>query len=91
MSICTKYIVKKSSACVQTGRSPKKGEQVMWQQQWLRCCSELAQWDAVTEVGNATDNCALLIESLWRQSDYSNLRTNILPKALVRHRSCLSI
>ena len=63
---------------------PKKGEQVMWQQHWLKCCNELAQWDAVTEVGQSTDNCQLLIESLWRQGDYTGLRANVLPKALVR-------
>ena len=63
---------------------PKKGEQVMWQAQWLHCCSELAQWEVVTEVGQATDNPALLIESLWRHGDYATLRSSVLPKALVR-------
>ena len=56
----------------------------MWQAQWLKCCGELAQWDVVAEVGQATDNQALMIEALWRQGDFASLRSTVFPKALVR-------
>lgn len=59
----------------------------MWQQQWLAACNELAQWDTVVEVGNATDNQAVLIDSLWKQGNFADLKSSVFPKALVSHKS----
>ena len=38
---------------VSTGKVTTRGEQVLWQQQYLKCCSELGRWDTVHEHNQA--------------------------------------
>lgn len=61
-----------------------KGEQVLWQQKYLKCCEELNQWDPVQEYARATEHYGLLMDCLWRAQDWATLKQDVLPKAQVR-------
>ena len=37
----------------QGSQEPRRGEQVVWHAQYQACCDELAQWDAMAELGKA--------------------------------------
>ena len=60
-----------------------KGEQVLWQNKYLQCCEELNQWDPVQEYARVTEHYGLLMDCLWRAQDWTNLKQDVLPKALV--------
>ena len=55
----------------------------MWHVQYQACCAELAQWDALAELGKACQDAGALLESLWKLGDYEYLATNVLQGAAV--------
>ena len=63
---------------------PSKGEQMLWQTQYIACCSELNQWETVAEYAQHTENYASLTECLCKLQDWVRLKDNVFPKALVR-------
>ncbi len=60
-----------------------RGEQVLWQQQYLNCCSELGQWDVVHEYARGTENYAAFMDVAWKCSDWQDLKEWVLPKGAV--------
>ncbi|KAK9813189.1 hypothetical protein WJX72_010368 [[Myrmecia] bisecta] len=60
-----------------------KGEQSLWQSQYLSCCAELHQWDVVAEYARSTENYSLLMDCLWKLHDWGTLKEAVLPKAQV--------
>ncbi|KAL0051806.1 hypothetical protein WJX82_002492 [Trebouxia sp. C0006] len=65
------------------GKMTTRGEQVLWQQQYLNCCSELGQWDVVHEYARGTENYAAFMDVAWKCSDWQGLKEWVLPKGAV--------
>lgn len=60
-----------------------RGEQVLWQQQYLNCCAELGQWDVINEYARGTENYAAYMDVAWKCSDWQGLKDWVLPKGAV--------
>ncbi len=56
----------------------------MWQREYLRCCTEQCQWDAVDEYAEAVGNLPLRADCLWRLQEWPRLRSDVLPKLMAR-------
>ena len=69
----------------------KKGEIVLWHQQYLRCCEELSQWEPISDYARQTEHYALLMDCLWRANDWHTLKQEVLPKAQARPRAALPL
>ncbi|CAG9462087.1 unnamed protein product [Pedinophyceae sp. YPF-701] len=54
---------------------PSKGELCLWIEQWVNTCRQLNQWDALREFGQATDQAAILLDTLWKMGSWDMLRT----------------
>ena len=65
------------------GKMTTRGEQVLWQQQYLNCCSELGQWDVINEYARGTENYAAYMDVAWKCSDWQGLKDWVLPKGAV--------
>ena len=60
-----------------------RGEQVLWQKQYLNCCAELGQWDVVNEYARDTENYAAYMDVAWKCNDWQGLKEWVLPKGAV--------
>ena len=56
---------------------------MVWHAQYAACCEELAQWDALAELGKACQDAGALLGSLWKLGEYDYLATNVLQGAAV--------
>ena len=65
------------------GKMTTRGEQVLWQQQYLNCCAELGQWDVINEYARGTENYAAFMDVAWKCSDWQGLKDWVLPKGAV--------
>ena len=65
------------------GKMTTRGEQVLWQQQYLNCCAELGQWDVINEYARGTENYAAYMDVAWKCSDWQGLKDWVLPKGAV--------
>lgn len=54
-----------------------RGEQALWTEQWILSAKQLNQWDTLLEYSRMTDNPELAIDSLWRLSDWTQLREQL--------------
>ena len=70
-------------AGVAEGRIVTRGEQELWTQHYLECCSELHQWGTVSEYASSTSNLELAQTALCKLQDWASLK-DILPMASVR-------
>ena len=68
-----------------------RGEQVLWQQQYLNCCSELGQWDIVHEYARGTENHAAFMDVAWKCSDWQGLKEWALPMGAVEDTARVSM
>lgn len=48
-----------------------RGEQVLWQQQYLDCCSELGQWDIVNDYAKSAENYGTFMDAAWKNNDWT--------------------
>ncbi|KAK9855808.1 hypothetical protein WJX84_006870 [Apatococcus fuscideae] len=67
---------------VAEGRIVTRGEQELWTQHYLECCSELHQWGTVSEYASSTSNLELAQTALCKLQDWASLK-DILPMASV--------
>lgn len=65
------------------GKMTTRGEQVLWQQQYVNCCAELGQWDVINEYARGTENYAAYMDVAWKCSDWQGLKDWVLPKGAV--------
>ncbi|KAI9190433.1 transcription-associated protein 1 [Blastocladiella emersonii ATCC 22665] len=48
-----------------------ESEYSLWEEQWVRCCQKLQQWDVLEDVGKHEDNCEVTLEAIWRLGDWT--------------------
>lgn len=60
-----------------------KGEMCLWEEQWLNCSRQLGQWDALAEFGKLVGNYDILLDSLWKQPDWTYLKDHLIPNTQV--------
>ena len=60
-----------------------KSEMVLWHNQYLSCCTELNQWEVITEYAKSVDNSALRLEAAAKTYEWSYLKTMIAPNAQI--------
>lgn len=83
-TLCTLHLHKRVEVVsVSAGKMTTRGEQVLWQQQYLNCCSQLGQWDVVHEYARGTENYAAFMDVAWKCSDWQGLKEWVLPKGAV--------
>ncbi|ERN04635.1 hypothetical protein AMTR_s00268p00016240 [Amborella trichopoda] len=60
-----------------------KAEMSLWEEQWVSCARQLCQWDVLVDFGKSVDNYDLLLDCLWKTSDWAYMKDTVLPKAQV--------
>ena len=55
-----------------------KREVVLWEQQWISCAKELNQWQQLSEFAQKGDHNNLLVDCLWKVSDWHTLKERVL-------------
>jgi len=55
-----------------------KREVVLWEQQWISCAKELNQWQQLSEFAQKVDHYSLLVDCLWKVSDWHTLKDRVL-------------
>ncbi|KAK1363493.1 Histone acetyltransferase SAGA, TRRAP/TRA1 component, PI-3 kinase superfamily [Heracleum sosnowskyi] len=60
-----------------------KGEMCLWEEQWLNCSRQLGQWDALADFGKLVENYDILLDSLWKQQDWTYLKDHLIPNIQV--------
>ncbi|GFR40173.1 hypothetical protein Agub_g730, partial [Astrephomene gubernaculifera] len=60
-----------------TPEQPNRGEQALWVEQWLDCCRHLNHWDLLLEYGKTTEQLEVVVDCLWRLSDWTQLREQL--------------
>jgi len=60
-----------------------KREVVVWEQQWIACAKELNQWQQLSEFAQKVEHFSLLVDCLWKVSDWSTLKECILSRRQV--------
>ena len=55
-----------------------KREIVLWEQQWISCAKELNQWQQLSEFAQKVDHYSLLVDCLWKVSDWHTLKDRVL-------------
>lgn len=68
-----------------------KAEMCLWEEQWLYCASQLSQWDVLVDFGKLVENYEILLDSLWKQPDWSYLKDHVIAKAQVEETPKLRI
>ncbi|KAM7524076.1 hypothetical protein LguiA_013978 [Lonicera macranthoides] len=68
-----------------------KAEMCLWEEQWLGCASQLSQWDVLVDFGKLVENYEILLDSLWKQPDWTYLKDHVIPKAQVEETPKLRI
>lgn len=68
-----------------------KAEMCLWEEQWLYCASQLSQWDVLVDFGKLVENYEILLDSLWKQPDWTYLKDHVIPKAQVEETPKLRI
>ncbi|XP_051127175.1 transcription-associated protein 1-like isoform X2 [Andrographis paniculata] len=58
-----------------------KAEMCLWEEQWLHCATQLSQWDALADFGKLVNNYEILLDSLWKQPDWTCLKDQVISKA----------
>lgn len=56
---------------------PNRGEQALWAEQWLSCCRQLNHWDLLLDYGKSTEQMEVVVDCLWRLSDWTQLREHL--------------
>ena len=67
-------------------KTPKpipKSELCLWEEMWIDSCRQLGQWNVLAEFSKAVDHPDVLMDTLWRVSDWQNLKDVVLPRAQV--------
>ena len=54
-----------------------ESEYSLWEDHWITCTQKLQSWDILTDLAKHESNTELLLESNWRQSDWTNERENM--------------
>ena len=72
----------------ETQMRPTKGELALWQNQYVKACAELNQWETVGKYAQAAENYSLLTECLTKLQEWQRLKEEVLPKAMVRLEPC---
>ncbi|KAK3822766.1 MAG: hypothetical protein J3Q66DRAFT_279230 [Benniella sp.] len=54
-----------------------ESEYSLWEDHWITCTQKLQSWDILTDLAKHENNTELLLESNWRQSDWTNERENM--------------
>ncbi|XP_031475658.1 uncharacterized protein LOC116247605 isoform X2 [Nymphaea colorata] len=60
-----------------------KAEMCLWEEQWISCARQLSQWDVLVDFGRSVDNYEILLDSLWKVSDWAYMKEHVFPKAQV--------
>jgi transformation/transcription domain-associated protein len=60
-----------------------KAEMCLWEEQWLACSHRLNQWEVLVDFGRSVENYDILLDTLWKVSEWQNLKDTVLPKAQV--------
>jgi transformation/transcription domain-associated protein len=55
----------------------------LWEEQWLACSHRLNQWEVLVDFGRSVENYDILLDTLWKVSEWQNLKDTVLPKAQV--------
>ncbi|KAH7432383.1 hypothetical protein KP509_07G020000 [Ceratopteris richardii] len=71
--------------------SVSKAEMCLWEEQFIGCAKQLSQWDVLAEFGKSVENYEILLDCLWKVSDWSTLKDTVLVKAQVEDTSKLKI
>ena len=53
------------------GKMTTRGEQLLWQRQYLDCCSELGQWDIVNDYAKSAENYGTFMDAAWKNNDWT--------------------
>ena len=53
------------------GKMTTRGEQVLWQQQYLNCCNELGQWDLINDYAKSAENYGAFMDAAWKNNDWT--------------------
>eukprot|EP00958_Prasinococcus_capsulatus_P028071 scaffold6247_cov416-Prasinococcus_capsulatus_cf.AAC.17 len=62
---------------------PSKAEICLWEEKWIQCGRQLNQWELLSDFAKGVEHYDLLVDSLWRISEWTTLKETILPKAQV--------
>jgi phosphatidylinositol kinase/protein kinase (PI-3 family) len=57
-----------------------KREIVLWEQQWISCAKELNQWQQLSEFAQKVEHYSLLVDCLWKVSDWHTLKDRVLSR-----------
>jgi transformation/transcription domain-associated protein len=49
-----------------------ESEYCLWEDQWVRCCQKLQQWDVLEDVGKNEGRHDLTLEAIWRLGDWTS-------------------
>jgi transformation/transcription domain-associated protein len=58
------------------GQAPgvSKTEMCLWETQWLNSAKQLNQWDLITDFSRTVENSELMVQSMWRLSDWAGVK-----------------
>ncbi|KNE58153.1 hypothetical protein AMAG_04968 [Allomyces macrogynus ATCC 38327] len=63
-----------------------ESEYCLWEEQWVRCCQKLQQWDVLEEVGKTENRHDLILEAVWRLGDWtSGGKDKVEVESLLQH------
>ena len=65
------------------GAITTKNEQCLWQDQYLKCAEELAQWETIDEFSRSTENMVVFMESAWKRADWATIKDTVIPRTVV--------
>ena len=65
------------------GPNTTKNEQCLWQDQYLKCAEELAQWETIDEFSRSTENMVVFMESAWKRADWATIKDTVIPRTVV--------
>ncbi|XRB06256.1 transformation/transcription domain-associated protein [Pycnococcus provasolii] len=65
----------------QLPQGPHKAEIVLWEDQWVETARQLNQWEMLADFAKEVDHHELLMDSLWKVSDWQKLKNDVLPRA----------
>ncbi|KAK6924485.1 PIK-related kinase, FAT, partial [Dillenia turbinata] len=68
-----------------------KSEMCLWEEQWIYCASQLSQWEVLADFGKMIENYEILLDCLWKISDWVYMKDNVIPKAQVEETTKLRL